>query len=55
MSEDNTNKLTKEEIDIELKKQFKILQKTNPRDTLIIRGIKEKITILKSMKETISE
>ena len=60
MSTDNKKPLTKEEIDIELRKQFELLKKpsgfrTPQKRDLYLQEIKKKIDILKTMRETISD
>ena len=55
MSKDKEKPLTKSEIDLEIKRQFEALQQTDPVASLVIKGIKEKIAILKTMKVTVSD
>ena len=47
--------LTKAEVDLEIRRMFEHLKQTDPLQSMIIQGIKEKIAILKTMKQTISE
>ena len=52
MSEDNQKPITKAEVDEELKKLFESLKQIEPVD---MQTIKEKLAILKTMREAIND
>ena len=55
MSTEDQKPITKAEVDAEIRLLFELLKGTPPEGSVTIKGIKEKIAILKTMKQTISD
>ena len=56
MNTEDKKTLSQAEIDAEIRKQFEALQRTPPgADHIIMKNIKDKVAVLLSLKETVTD